>query len=75
MQQEYRKEVIQLNRALAEQGSQESDEETPSIAERWMERLGEQLGDFLAEPSAGHIIGILAALTLFIVLGFAYVLS
>ena len=75
MQQEYRKEVIQLNRALAEQGSQESDEETPSIAERWMERLGEQLGDFLAEPSAGQIIGILAALTVFIVLGFAYVLS
>lgn len=75
VQQEYRKEVIQLNRALVEQRSQDPEEDQDSVSERWMERFGEQLGDFLSEPSAGHIIAILAALTVFIALGFAYVLS
>ena len=75
VQQEYRKEVIQLNRALVEQGTQDPQEEPPTVTERWLERLGEQLGDFLAEPSASHIILILATLTVFIALGFAFVLS
>ncbi len=75
VQQEYRKEVIQLNRALAEERTQDQTLEPPTIAERWLERLGEQLGDFLAEPSAGHIILILAALVVVIALGMAYALS
>ena len=28
----------------------------PSEEETWLERIGEKLGDFLAEPSAGQII-------------------
>ncbi len=51
--QEYRKEVIQLKRALVEERAQDEELKRPTVAERWLERLGEQIGDFLAEPSRG----------------------
>gem|GEM_PF-2337602 len=75
VQQEYRKEVIQLNRALVEERTQDQTLEPPTVAERWLERLGEQLGDFLAEPSAGHIILILVTMAIIVALGLAYTLS
>src|SRR5271157_2239374 len=75
VQQEYRKEVIQLNRALVEERTQDQTLEPPTVAERWLERLGEQLGDFLAEPSAGHIILILVTLAIIFALGLVYSLS
>ena len=75
VQQEYRKEVIQLNRALFEERTQDQTLEPPTVAERWLERLGEQLGDFLAEPSAGHIILILVTMAIIVALGLAYTLS
>jgi len=71
VQQEYRKEVIQLNRALVEERTQDQELEPPTVAERWLERLGEQLGDFLAEPAAGHIILIVAVLIVVIALSLA----
>jgi serine/threonine-protein kinase len=75
VQQEYRKELIQLKRALVEERTQDQTLEPPTVAERWLERLGEQVGDFLAEPSAGHIILILVALAIIVALGLAYSLS
>jgi serine/threonine protein kinase len=75
VQQEYRKELIQLKRALVEERAQDQTLEPPTVAERWLERLGEQVGDFLAEPSAGHIILILVALAIIVALGLAYSLS
>jgi eukaryotic-like serine/threonine-protein kinase len=75
VQQEYRKEVIQLNRALVEERTQDQTLEPPTVAEHWLERLGEQLGDFLAEPSAGHIILILVTMAIIVALGLAYTLS
>ena len=75
IQQEYRKELIQLKRALVEERTQDQTLEPPTVAERWLERLGEQVGDFLAEPSAGHIILILVALAIIVALGLAYSLS
>ena len=75
VQQEYRKELIQLKRALVEERTQDQTLEPPTVAERWLERFGEQLGDFLAEPSAGHIILILVTLALIVALGLAYTLS
>jgi len=75
VQQEYRKELIQLKRALVEERTQGQTLEPPTVAERWLERLGEQVGDFLAEPSAGHIILILVALAIIVALGLAYSLS
>lgn len=74
VQQEYRKEVIQLNRALAEERTQDLSSEPPTVAELWLERLGEQLGDFLAEPSAGHIILILVATAIILALALGYAL-
>jgi hypothetical protein len=67
--------VIQLNRALVEERTQDQTLEPPTVAERWLERLGEQLGDFLAEPSAGHIILILVTMAIIVALGLAYTLS
>ena len=53
---------------------QDQELEPPTVTERWLERLGEQLGDFLAEPSAGHVILIFVSLTVVIALGLAYAL-
>lgn len=75
VQKEYRKEIIQLNRALVEERTQDEELEPPTVAGRWLERLGEQIGDFLAEPTAGHVILIIVSLALVIALGFAYALS
>ncbi len=75
VQQEYRKEVIQLKRSLAEERAQDPAAEAPTAMEHWLERLGEQIGDFLAEPSAGHIIVILVIITLIVAIGLAYSLS
>ena len=66
---------MQLNRALVEEHTQDPTLEPPTVAWRWLERVGEQLGDFLAEPSAGHIILILVTLTIIVALGLAYTLS
>jgi serine/threonine-protein kinase len=74
-QAEYRKEVIQLNRALADERSDHDADEQPTVADRWLERLGEHVGDFLAEPTAGHIILILVAITFSVVVAFVYALS
>jgi serine/threonine-protein kinase len=74
-QAEYRKEVIQLNRALADQRLEAEADEKPTVADRWLERLGEGLGDFLAEPTAGHMILIFVAITVSVVVAFVYALS
>ena len=75
MQAEYRKEVIQLNRALADRNTEDQADEQPSLTETWLERLGEQVGDFLAEPTAGHTIIIMVAMTLIVAFALVYALS
>jgi hypothetical protein len=75
VQQQYRQELIQMNRGLAEERSQDQAEEPPSAAETWLERLGEHLGDFLAEPSASQIIAALVIVTLIIAIALAVSLS
>jgi eukaryotic-like serine/threonine-protein kinase len=75
VQQQYRKELIQMNRSLAEERGQDQAEEPPSTAETWLERLGEHLGDFLAEPSASQIIAALLIVTLIVAIAFAVALS
>ena len=64
VQAEYRKEVIQLNRELADRRTQDQATEQPSVAESWLEQFGEHLGDFLAEPTAGHLIIIMVAIAI-----------
>lgn len=75
VQAEYRREVIQLNRELADRRTQDQASEQPSVAESWLERLGEQLGDFLAEPTAGHMMIVMVAITFIVVLALVYALS
>jgi eukaryotic-like serine/threonine-protein kinase len=69
---QYRKEVIQMKRELE---SAEAAGAEAEAAETWLERAGEQFGNFLAEPSAGQIlIGILLVL-LVLVLAMGYALG
>jgi serine/threonine-protein kinase len=75
VQQEYRKEVIKLNRELADQQAEASGEQEDSSFAMLMERVGERLGDFLAEPSAGHLIVVAVVATLIVALGLAYALG
>ena len=59
----YRNELIQMNRVMAELRSMDPDDESSVSGASWVERLGERIGDHLAEPSSGLIaIGILAVL-------------
>ena len=50
---QYRSEVIQMKRAMAELRSAEPKDDALSADATWLERIGEWFGDFLAEPSAG----------------------
>jgi eukaryotic-like serine/threonine-protein kinase len=70
---QYRHELIQMNRVMAELRSMTPEDEPAEREATWLERLGEKLGDQLTEPSAGLIlVGILALL---IILGLALGLS
>jgi serine/threonine-protein kinase len=64
--QEYRKELIQLNRAMIEERVKDKDQtaEPAGAVGSWLERLGERLGDSLAEPSLLGVLVVLLAVLL-----------
>ena len=68
----YRQELIQMNRAMAELRSTET-EEKPSVTETLLERIGEKIGEFLSEPSAGQIIICILLVVLALTLAFIFV--
>ncbi|WP_165226573.1 serine/threonine-protein kinase [Aquisphaera insulae] len=70
---DYRKEVIELKKAIASGSEQVARSATVHSESTWLERVGEQIGDFLAEPSASHIIYIVIAITLIVAVGLALV--
>ena len=67
---QYRNELIQMNRVMAELHSMGPKDEEPTETATWLERIGEKLGDFLAEPSAGQIVIII--LLVFLILGWPW---
>jgi eukaryotic-like serine/threonine-protein kinase len=68
----YRNELIQMNRVMAELRSVDpSADEDSDTGQTWAERLGEKVGDYLAEPSAGLII----IVVLLVLLGLALALA
>jgi serine/threonine protein kinase len=69
---QYRSELIQMNRALAELRRSESKDETTDAGESWLERFGEKLGNLLAEPSAGQILIAILSILLVLALALAY---
>jgi serine/threonine-protein kinase len=71
--QNYRKQLIQMNRVMAELRSMEPKDGAPSAETTWLERMTERLGDALAEPSAGLII--IAVLGVLVVLALALALA
>ena len=68
----YRKELIQMNRVMAELRAMQPLDEAPAAGQTWLERLGEKVGDVLAEPSAGTIL--LAILVILLILALALAL-
>jgi hypothetical protein len=58
---------------MAELRSTESKDDAPSEDATWIEKIGEKIGDFLAEPSAAQILIVVLAVLLVLVLAFAYV--
>jgi eukaryotic-like serine/threonine-protein kinase len=62
----YRSELIQMNRAMAELRSTDSNEEAPAAGATLFERIGEKVGDYLAEP--GAVLILVAALVVLVIL-------
>jgi len=71
----YRKELIEMNRAMAERRSLELTHEASPDGATWLERIGEKLGDFLAEPSAAQIVIAVLAVVLVVALALAVALG
>jgi serine/threonine protein kinase len=71
--QKYRNQLVQMNRVMAELRSMDSDDDSSAPEQTWLVRIGERIGDQLAEPSAGLIlVGILVVL---LVLAFALAMA
>jgi len=75
VQREYRKEVIKLNRELADLKAQDAMGVGTSTLASWLEHFGEQLGDFLAEPHAGHMLLVAFVTTMIVAIGLAVALG
>jgi serine/threonine protein kinase len=65
----YRNELIQMNRVMAELRSMGPQDEAPATDQTWLERIGEAIGDYLAEPTAGPIV--IAMLVILLILALA----
>ena len=75
VQREYRKKVIELKREQIKQQKEDSEVETATLTETWLERAGEHIGDFLAEPTAGHVFIVLSVVALVVALSLVYALQ
>jgi hypothetical protein len=73
VQKQYRNEIIQMKKAMAELRSTEPNGGSPPMAATRLERIGEWFGDFLAEPSAGQILIAVLVVLLVLTIAFAYV--
>lgn len=72
----YRNELITMNRVMAELKAVEPSKGEENDSEQtWLERLGEKLGDQLAEPSAGLIIIVVLIVILALAIAMAAALS
>jgi serine/threonine-protein kinase len=71
----YRNELIQMNRVMAELRTMQPLDEASAPGQTWLERLGEKVGDILAEPSAGTILIAILVVLLILALALAFVVG
>ena len=71
----YRTELIELNRATTKAAERESEEGSSSPVGRWLESLGERIGNSLAEPGAEVVVVLTALIVLALALALAYALA
>jgi hypothetical protein len=64
---QYRDQLKAMKKTMAELRAMRPLDEVPAENQTWYERIGEQLGDFLAEPSAGLIL--IATLVILFIVG------
>jgi eukaryotic-like serine/threonine-protein kinase len=69
----YRQELIQMNRAMAELRSTEPEDGSTPAVDTWLERIGEKIGEFLSEPSAGQIVICILLVLLALTVAFIFV--
>jgi serine/threonine protein kinase len=67
----YRNELIQMKRAMSDIQTSDAKETSSSAVESWLERIGEKVGDFLSEPSAGQIVIVILLVLLVLVAAYA----
>jgi serine/threonine protein kinase len=72
---QYRDELLQMKREMAELRSTDPTDNEPSAIARWLERIGEMLGDSLAEPSMLTILLAILAVLLILVLALAFAIQ
>ncbi len=67
----YRHEVVQMNQVRAELRAMDptADEESEEAVSTWLERLGERIGDYLADPDPTHFL--IAGTVILLLLGWA----
>ncbi len=61
-----------MNRVTAELRSMEPADDAADAGPTWLERIGEKVGDSLAEPSAGQILIAIIAVVLVLALALAF---
>jgi serine/threonine protein kinase len=71
----YRQELIQMKRTMAALDSMDANDGARSALQTWLERIGEKIGDFLAEPSAGQIVICILLVLLAFAAAFAYLVG
>jgi serine/threonine-protein kinase len=74
-QKQYRNEVIQMKRAMAELRAIVPSDQEPSEVKTRLERIGEKLGDYLAEPSPMQIFAVILIVLLVLALAMATALG
>ncbi len=71
----YRQELIQMKKTMTALGEMDANDPAPSAVQTWFERIGEKIGDFLAEPSAGQIVICILLVLLVFVAAFAFLVG
>ena len=64
-----------MKKTMSALGEMDANDGAPSPVQTWFERIGEKVGDFLAEPSAGQIVICILLVLLAFAAAFAFLVG
>ena len=64
-----------MKKTMTALGEMDGNDGPPSAVNAWLERIGEKIGDFLAEPSAGQIVICILLVLLVFAAAFAFLVG